>query len=273
MTLPTLKELMDVVITASGPIYTRFGTSVSADTKSDATPVTEVDRLVNATLRDWATKRGLGFIGEEGNGTHQGFYTLYVDPLDGTGAFLRGMPTMTTIATIMENDGDRGTPIMAVIYNPATSQTWVAEYGKGTQYTKRILLKPAQVADAKDGPWQTAICAWPGVDAPFASFDAAVNSHPQLSDQKMGAFGLGGGLVASGLIHATAISATSAVETAAMSLLVREAGGVAVNLRGEPLLSFVRGVHKDKLDYLLPNGAILACNQGLAELLVNLYQQ
>ena len=273
MTLPTLKELLAEVIKASDPIYKEFGTSVSADTKSDETPVTKIDRLVNTTLCDWATKQGLGFIGEEGNGTQRGFYTLYVDPLDGTEAFLRGLASMTTIATIMHNDGQRGTPIMAVIYNPVTCQTWVAEYDKGTQYTKRILLKPAQVANKQDGPWKTAICAWPGVDAQFATFDAVVDAHPQLLDQKMGAIGIGGGLIASGLLHATAISATSAVETAAMSLLVREAGGVAVNLHGEPLDSFRLGTHKEKLDYLLPDGAIMACNQELAQLLVNLYQQ
>ncbi len=79
-------------------------------------------------------------------------------------------------------------------------------------------------------------------------------------DQQMGAFAIGGGLIASGLLHTTAISDGSAVEAAAMSLIVREAGGVAVDLHGKEILTFAFGEHKNKSDFLLPHGAVFACN-------------
>lgn len=56
-----------------------------------------------------------------------------------------------------------------------------------------------------------------------------------------------------------------------MSLIVKEAGGVAVDLNGSPIERFEFGIHKGKEDFLLPRGAILASDIKVAEALLKLY--
>lgn len=264
MYVPDLNELKLAVVTAGLAMNSHFGSVHTVETKADDTPVTAIDHAVSNALKAWAMTKKIAFIGEEGNSEcpidPTGF-CLYVDPLDGTGAYARGMATATVIATIMQMENGRGTPIMAVIHNPMTQQTWFAERAQGAWYQR--FDEPVRIGTDVVEPkyWRVAICAWPGVEASFAAFKTRVLESRHFSDQEMGAFGIGGGLIAAGSLHATAIAATSAVETAAMSLLVREAGGVATDLYGTTLDSFELGQHKEKMDFLLLNGAILACTR------------
>jgi fructose-1,6-bisphosphatase/inositol monophosphatase family enzyme len=268
MRTPYNTELEAAVLIAGGIINKTFSMPQLVTDKDDGTPVTAVDHAVNAFFREFADKYQIGFIGEEGNGDTDDNWVLYVDPLDGTGAYARGIATATIAVSLMHC----GEPLIAVIHNPITGQTWSAEYTICTEYCRHGSAKTVSYVDAKpQKKFRTAICAWPGVDQRFADFQKKVLENPDFSDQQMGAFAIGGGLIASGLLHATAISAGSAVETAAMSLIVREAGGVAIDLLGNPLDSFELGQHKGKSDFLLPNGAIIACNMEVAEALLRLY--
>jgi histidinol-phosphatase len=268
MHLPHISEFIAVVELAGNTIADNFGRTNLVVNKDDGTPVTPVDIQVNQQFAERAKLWNLGFLGEEGNGEEHTEYHLFVDPLDGTGAYARGMATATVIATIMHN----GLPLSAVIHNPVTKQTWAAVRDEGSLYSlNHNKLTRVGVDPSPRRRWRTAICAWPGVGEQFTDFQTNVLTGSDFSDQQMGAIGLGGGLIASGLLHATAYGATSAVETAAMSLIVREAGGVAIDLLGNPLERFELGQHKGKADFLLPHGAILACNMEVAEALLSLY--
>jgi fructose-1,6-bisphosphatase/inositol monophosphatase family enzyme len=268
MHLPQLGELIAAIELVGSDIANRFAQPQVVVSKDDGTPVTPVDIEANRQLGNYAKLWGLGFLGEEGNGEENTSYYLFVDPLDGTGAYARGMATATVIASIMEE----GLPIMAVIHNPVTQQTWAATKGGGAWYSyKRATLTRTYVAASPSKRWSTAICIWPGADARVIDFQQRVLESTDFSDQQMGAIGLGGGLIASGTLHATAYGATSAVETAAMSLIVREAGGYAIDLRGDMIDRFELGQHRGKTDFLLPHGAIIACNSEVGEALADLY--
>lgn len=262
MTLIALGELVAAVGLVGHTIAENFAKPHDVTHKDDGTPVTPVDIEVNRQLANYARLWNYAFIGEEGNGDLTGDYCLYVDPLDGTGAFMRGIATTTVVASIMHE----GSPLHAVIHNPVTKQTWAASKGGGAWYAigHTTLTRTFVASQTPKSRVRTAICSWPGVDTSFADFQKRILESPLFSDQQMGAFAIGGGLIASGLIHATAISATSAVETAAMSLIVKEAGGVARDLHGNQLDSFELGEHKGKMDYLLPNGALMACDESVA---------
>lgn len=263
MRVPTLTELLAVVKDAGQIISDNFGLPLDVTDKNDGTPVTHIDHAINLLFAQFADQYGIGFIGEEGNGNTECDWILYADPLDGTGAFIRGMATCTVVASIMFV----GEPLLAVIHNPITGQTWAAEQNCLCSYWRNKDANEvlAKTATPQSEPYKTAICAWPGVPKPFATLQKRILSSRDFSDQQLGAFAIGGGLIASGLLHATVISGGSAVETAAMSLIVREAGGFVIDLQANPLERFERGEHKGKLDFLLPHGAIIACNSLVAD--------
>lgn len=269
MRVPTLTELLAVVKDAGQIISDNFGLPHDVTDKNDGTPVTAIDHQINTLFALFAEKHGIGFIGEEGNGDIDCNWVLYVDPLDGTGAFLRGMATCTVVASIMF----MGEPITAIIHNPITGQTWSAEENNFCSHWRNegageVLVR---TNNPESVPYKTAICAWPGVDERFLRFQKRIVEDSFFSDQQMGAFAIGGGLIASGLLDATAISGGSAVEAAAMSLIVREAGGVAVDLYGKELGTFEFGEHKNKSDFLLPHGALFASNKQVVEALLSFY--
>jgi myo-inositol-1(or 4)-monophosphatase len=247
----------------------QFGRPIRTKTKADSSPVTPVDIEINDFFYDWSTHYpDLGYIAEEGNGQTYKEYILYVDPLDGTGAYARGMATASIIATIMHVQNDRGTPVTTFIHNPVTEETWYAVKGDGAHKLsdgRRLPLLSPSVGRIK-----TAVCAWPDASHNLEHVSRQISQAYQegFSDQQMGAFGIGGGLIAQGTLDTTACGVSSAVETAAMMLLVNEVGGVAIDLNGDPIVDFELGEWKGKTDFLLPNGAIIASDQATAEKLL-----
>src|SRR5690606_3582525 len=105
-----LHTLVDEVLGA-GEDALRLYRSGAADRvvrKPDRSPVTEADRLVEARLRRhfdrWRPK--VGFVGEE-SGTRDARATMrwIVDPIDGTRAFLRGLPTWSILVGLEDEYG------------------------------------------------------------------------------------------------------------------------------------------------------------------------
>ena len=109
----------------------RSGVANRAETKLDKSPVTEADRAVEARLRSFlmAEHPGTGFLGEEsGTESENAAMKWIVDPIDGTRAFLRGLPTWSILLTL-EADG---IPVVGVAYLPAAEDLFVGVRGGGT---------------------------------------------------------------------------------------------------------------------------------------------
>lgn len=239
--------------------------------KSDQTPRTDLDQLINNNFSNVARRNNIGFVGEEGNGAVDKRVMLFVDPIDGTGAFTRGMNTASVIATVMAMDGNEGTPLFSIIYEPLRDAMWIGQKDKPTMLLsstgQKMRLPMLQLLAPQ--PWKTNICVFPGAGYRLAAVKARIESDPRFSQQDMGAFGISGGLIASGIIHAAAIAPTSAVESAAMSLIVKGVGGVTVDLNNRYLISFALGTdRKGKVDFLLPHGALFASNVEIAETII-----
>ena len=89
------------------------------DTKDDLSPVTEVDREVERTLRDEILLRhpDHGFYGEESGTENLSSELVWViDPIDGTKAFLAGIPVYSTLISLARC----GKPFLGVMDFPAT---------------------------------------------------------------------------------------------------------------------------------------------------------
>lgn len=97
--------------------------------KPDATPVTEFDKELEQKLRDALTSfdSSIGFEGEElgKSGNEQTFWLI--DPIDGTESFVRGLPFVRNIVTLIDNNQ----PVFALVYRPITNELIVASKGNG----------------------------------------------------------------------------------------------------------------------------------------------
>jgi len=249
-----------------------------ADTnyKSDSTTVTRVDLAVNDSLMYWAEQNNLGYVGEEGNGALDKEYVMYVDSIDGTIAFTRGMNTATIIACILRMDGDYGVPIASILHNPISGHTWFTDNGATTYMRGSVLeMRYRETSTLKEvkEKIRTNLCVFPGASHNLGTVKQLIESDSRFSDQSMGAFGYGAGLICSGILDATAIGATAATESAAMSLLVQNAGGVACDLEGNPLLGFTFGEVRGKPDFVLPKGALFASNNDVAKSILDIIEE
>lgn len=99
--------------------------------KEDDSPVTYKDRDIELALRRCIEKRfpEHGIWGEEfGTKTPDADYVWVLDPIDGTSAFVAGMPTYCTLVGLCF----RGRPILGLIYNVETRNRWFGMDGAGS---------------------------------------------------------------------------------------------------------------------------------------------
>jgi histidinol phosphatase-like enzyme (inositol monophosphatase family) len=138
MTGPDLDRCLQAALAATidaGPIalnYFRQPIAVDDKRKHGAyDPVTEADRGIEAFIRDRlrAAFPDYGIVGEE-QGTEGSSDTYWViDPIDGTRAFISGMPTWGTLLGLVAD----GRPVVGVMHQPFTGETWYAAAGRGAR--------------------------------------------------------------------------------------------------------------------------------------------
>jgi inositol-phosphate phosphatase / L-galactose 1-phosphate phosphatase / histidinol-phosphatase len=122
----TSLRLADV---ARAIVRERFRKPFEFESKSDASPVTEVDRLVEQRCRELLARErpGDGIIGEEyGSERPQADWQWIVDPIDGTRAFMAGRPTFGTLIAVAY----RGTPVVGIIDQPIVGDRWLGVRGR-----------------------------------------------------------------------------------------------------------------------------------------------
>lgn len=108
----------------------REAASLRVETKADNSPVTIADRAAEEMLRKLMEKHtpGYGIIGEEfGSTSGQADRAWVVDPIDGTKAFIHGVPLFGTLLALL----DGGRPVVGVISLPALGQVVHAGAGAG----------------------------------------------------------------------------------------------------------------------------------------------
>ena len=107
-----------------------FRRDLEITTKPDRTFVTQADRAIERMIREriLAAFPGHGLVGEE-YGTEAGDDATrwYIDPIDGTHNFIRGVPLFGTLLAV-EHDGELQA---AVLSAPALRERWWARRGGG----------------------------------------------------------------------------------------------------------------------------------------------
>lgn len=113
-------------------IRPHFGNpALAVETKSDASPVTAADRGAEELLRGLIAEKfpSHGIIGEEfGSENADAEFVWVLDPIDGTKAFITGVPLWGTLIALLH----QGQPVLGCIHQPILRQLML---GDGTTTT------------------------------------------------------------------------------------------------------------------------------------------
>jgi histidinol phosphatase-like enzyme (inositol monophosphatase family) len=141
--MPELLQLaVDAARSASEGILSGFRSrGLSTERKSDGSPVTEFDRKAEQQIRAYLAQHqpeNWPVLGEElGDDTRGARYRWVVDPIDGTLAFSRGLPTFGTLLAF--EDAVEKRALVGVVHLPAMNETYSAARGQGAWDNKERL--------------------------------------------------------------------------------------------------------------------------------------
>ena len=204
------------------------GKLLQIENKSDASPVTQVDRLCEQAIRDMFLKHfpADGFLGEE-TGFDKGASgrKWIVDPLDGTRPYIRGIPTYSTLIALEDHDE----LVVGCMNLPALGETYWAHKGGGAFLNGN----PIHVSATPQVP-NVLGCA-------FGFIEKAGTPDAQALLKLMGAWGYAYGFmdaytygsIAAGRIDASVNLLDKPWDCAAAVCIVREAGGRFSDLHGD----------------------------------------
>jgi histidinol-phosphatase len=102
----------------------------ATEIKADGSPVTIADRAAERAARDWIAARFPkdGIVGEEfGANATDARRRWFIDPIDGTKSYVRGVPLWGTLIAVCEAE----TVIASAIFCPAVSEMMIAGLGEG----------------------------------------------------------------------------------------------------------------------------------------------
>jgi len=215
---------------ASGAVirpYFRAG--VGVDLKGDGSPVTKADREAEAAIRAIIAAEfpEHGLYGEEhGRSRPDAVHEWVIDPIDGTKAFLCGVPLFGTLIALCEN----GRPILGILDQPIQKERWIGLKGHGTLFNgRRAHAKPAV-------PLKSAILTSTTPEM-FTGWKAP--KHARLAAEcaftRWGVDCYAVGMIASGNVDLMADALLKPWDFLALVPIVEEAGGVVTDWMGAPL--------------------------------------
>ncbi len=124
-------EWLEKVVRHAGEIALRHFRKVSATRKADNTVVTVADGEVEAFLRESLSRAfpADGFLGEEtGGGAGRSGRTWVIDPIDGTGAYIMGLPVWGVSVGLVQ---DRQ-PVAGLFYMPLVNELYLSHGSDAT---------------------------------------------------------------------------------------------------------------------------------------------
>lgn len=198
-------------------------------------PVTAADREAEAAIRaELAAHRPHdSVLGEEGEPVEgSSDRTWVIDPIDGTRAFIAGLPTWCVLIALMED----GRPILSVIDQPFTGERFLgldAGDTRGAWYERAGSRRPIRVSGRVSLEQTILSTTDPALFDPAgrAAFDA-VSARVRLRRYGLDAYAYA--MTALGGVDLVIESGLKLWDRAALAPVVRGAGGVFTGWNGEP---------------------------------------
>jgi len=232
MSMPS-KELtaaLDAARAAAQVIRSFYGRSPGVRIKADASPVTEADERAEQVIGSILSERfpGYGFYGEETGQHAMGAESIWlVDPIDGTKSFMRQAPFFSTQIALLR----AGELVLGVSNAPAYDELAWAERGGGAFLNERA-IRVSEVAQLKDAFVSTGNLKSVARSPTWSRFGELIQRIDRV--RGYGDF-VHYHLLASGSLDAVIESDINILDIAALTVLVREAGGTFTDLDGEPV--------------------------------------
>jgi len=201
-------------------------------------PVTEADKKVEQLIREKVAGRfpTHGFYGEEGDNTQSGSqasqtHTWVVDPIDGTRAFITGMPAWGTLIALF--DGEH--VVLGMMDQPFLQERYIGYGGAAflhdAQGTQQLSTRNTQsLADA------IIQCTTAEMFKEQAELERFMHLTREVAMTRYGGDCYSYALLAMGYIDAVVESDLKPYDIQALIPIVEGAGGVVSNWQGEPAI-------------------------------------
>ncbi|MEK9831349.1 MAG: histidinol-phosphatase [Rhodospirillaceae bacterium] len=232
---PDLESFAHALADAAGAAALRyFRAGFDVELKDDASPVTQADREAEAAMRALIaeTYPGHGILGEEhGSERLDADFVWVLDPIDGTRAFVNGIPLFATLIALVRN----GEPVLGMNAYPALAERWLGVAGKptrhwyGTSESGPVTARPCpSLADAH-------LCTTsPDMfDPPHAARYARLKDA--VRDTRFGTDAWAYAMVASGQTDMVAEAGMQPYDYLSHAVIIAGTGGAITDWAGEPL--------------------------------------
>ncbi len=212
------------------PIAARyFRTPVTVDDKADLSPVTIADREAETAMRALLDRHvpQHGVFGEEHGAVRtDAEYVWVLDPIDGTKAFITGLPIFGTLIALLH----KGVPVLGVIDQPISRERWLGVSGQRSTLNGQAIRVRACPSLDKAYMYSTAPQMFGGPTA----------ARHQALAEKVKLFRWGGdcyayGLLAAGHVDLVVENALKLYDFAALVPVIKGAGGMITDWKGREL--------------------------------------
>ena len=222
-----LQAALDAAEAAALVIRSLYQRNIAVHTKADTTPVTEADVKAEEAIRVILTERfpDYGFYGEETGQQAMDAENLWlVDPIDGTKSFVRECPFFSTQIALMR----KGRLVLGVSSAPVYGELAWAEEGAGA-YLNGRRIHVSQMAELAGAIVSTGNLKTLARSPQWAKLGELI---PRISRIRGYGDFVHYHLLARGSLDGVIESDVNILDIAALTVLVREAGGTFTDLQG-----------------------------------------
>jgi histidinol-phosphatase len=222
-----LQAALDAAEAAADVIRAHYGRGIGVRVKPDASPVTEADMLAEKRIHELLATRfpSYGFYGEESGQHAMDAEAIWiVDPIDGTKCFVRDVPFFSTQIALWRG----GRPVLGVSSAPVYGELAWAEEGAGAFMNGRP-IRVSTIANLAGATIST------GNIKTFAR-SSRWQRMSHLIEHAYSTRGYGDfvhyHLLARGSLEVVIESDINIYDVAALTVIIREAGGTVTDLEG-----------------------------------------
>jgi inositol-phosphate phosphatase/L-galactose 1-phosphate phosphatase/histidinol-phosphatase len=226
-------SLAEKLAEASGEIIRRYfradAATLQAEVKSDESPVTIADRSAEEAMRQLIEAQfpEHGIFGEEFDFVRtDAEYAWVLDPIDGTRAFVTGMPIFGTLIALMRN----GRPILGVINQPILNECWIGIEGRQTTLNGKPVSTSGVTRLADANQYSTDPDMFTGGDR--AKIDAVLSA---VKSRRYGGDCYAYALLASGHVDLVVEAQLNIYDFMPLVPVIQNAGGVMTDWNGNAL--------------------------------------